>query len=273
MIPLPNPGEGGPVADSPNAGDATPVIPLPTPEQGQPIPDRPGDDESTAILPPGVILPNRPRGARVRFFNAAVGYPPFRVFLNHRRMAGFLSTSSITGYSTVSARYHTISISGTNGYIYLQKTILLEAGSTSTIAIINRPGGLDLLQINDLCCPPSDGSANFRVGNLALRSGPIDVLLGDGRTIYADVRFKEITSFKRIQPGAYQFLFAETNFLPIPENMDIESLDASFIGLSPDPQLVASLYVEIQRNANYTVYLLNNAPNSTAIQTVLVEDQ
>ena len=52
-----------------------------------------------------------------------------------------------------------------------------------TIAIIKTAGGLDLLQIPDRCCPPTSGYSSFRVGNLAYNSGPIDVLMSDGRVV------------------------------------------------------------------------------------------
>lgn len=54
-----------------------------------------------------------------------------------------------------------------DGYVYIQKTIPFEAGGRFTIAVINRPGGLDLLRITDNCCFTSLQAAHFRVGNLA----------------------------------------------------------------------------------------------------------
>ena len=81
----------------------------------------------------------------------------------------------------------------------------------------------DRLQISDRCCPPTGRYSNLRVSNLAYYSNPLDVLLADGRVIYADVRFKETTSYKRIRPGTYEFFFAETNLTPPPFHADIET--------------------------------------------------
>ena len=130
-----------------------------------------------------------------------------------------------------------------------------------------------MIQIPDICCGPANGTSNFRVSNLAYNSQSMDVLLGDGRVIYADVQFKETTVYKRIQPGAYQFIFAETNLMPMPSSSDIESLDEAFIGMVPENGIVASLYLNVQRNANYTVFLINNGPETNAIQTMVVEDR
>lgn len=253
VIPLPNPGEGGPVAN-PSAGGNFPVIPLPNP----------GGEN---------VLPGWPGVARIRFINAAVGYAPFRIFVNNRRAVNRLAFSEISDYGRFLAGYRTITVAGLGGYVYMQKTIPFEAGSTSTIAIINRTGGLDMLQIPDICCAPQDGSSNFRVSNLAYGSQPMDVLLGDGRVIYADIRFKETTSYKRIQPGEYQFIFAQTNLMPMPAYMDIESLDSAFIGMAPLPDTVLSLYLDVQSNTNYTVYLLDNTDGTGGMQTLVVEDR
>ena len=66
VIPLPDPGEGGPVA--PDIG-GTPVIPLPNPGEGGPV------------APGGGIgmVPGWPRWSSIRFLNAARSYPPFRI--------------------------------------------------------------------------------------------------------------------------------------------------------------------------------------------------
>ena len=165
-----------------------------------------------------------------------------------------------------------MTVTGTDGYVYIQKTIPFEAGGRFTIAVINRPGGLDLLRITDNCCFTSLQAAHFRVGNLARNSGALDVLLPDGRAVYSDVRFKEIASFKRIAPGAYEFLFAETNQLPAPAYSDIETLDSAFIGANPLPDTAASVYLQVTRGRAYTVYLLQNGQSYNAVSPLVVED-
>ncbi len=172
----------------------------------------------------------------------------------------------------MSSGYQTVTITGTDGYIYLQKTLPFESGGRFTIAIINRPGGLDLLKITDNCCAYPTRTAHFRVGNLARNSGALDVLLPDGRTVFTDVRFKEVTAFKRISSGAYEFLFAETNQLPAPAYSDIETLDSAFIGANPLPDTAASVYLNVSRGRAYTVYLLQNGQSYNAISPLIVAD-
>ena len=179
-----------PVADD---GAQIPVIPLPQSGRRRP-----------QVYPGGFIQPVQPiqplptvTYAAVRFLNAAYrlsglprlrGQPPCS-----QDCSNF---ASLSAYVRLAAGYQTVTVTGTDGYVYIQKTIPFEAGGRFTIAVINRPGGLDLLRITDNCCFTSLQAARFRVGNLARNSGALDVLLPDGRAVYSDVRFKEIASFK-----------------------------------------------------------------------------
>lgn len=282
VIPLPNPGEGGPVNGG-SSNNATPVIPLPNPGEGGPV-NNGGSGGATPVIPlpnpgeggpvgGGIVIPIWPRYATTRFLNAAFGYQTFRVLINNRRAVSWLNYGSLSAYSRVATGYQTVTVTGTDGYIYIQKTMLFQAGTPTTIAIINTASGLDLLQITDNCCTPAAGYANFRVCNLARNSNPLDVILADGRTVYSDVRFKEATAFKRIYPGTYEFLFAETNQTPMPAWLDIETLDSAFIGTYPIPNMVASLYMNIVAGMNYTVYLLSSGSVTNAVQTVVAADR
>ena len=285
VTPLPNPGEGGPVY-SEEDDSQSPAIPLPNPGEGGtaypgddsqiPVVPLPNPGEGGAVYPGNVIQPIQPLPtvtyAAVRFLNAAYGYPAFRVYVGNRRAASLLNFASLSAYVRLAAGYQTVTVTGTDGYVYIQKTIPFEAGGRFTVAVINRPGGLDLLRVTDNCCFTSSQAAHFRVGNLARNSGALDVLLPDGRAVYSDVRFKEITSFKRIAPGAYEFLFAETNQLPAPAYSDIETLDSAFIGANPLPDTAASVYLQVTRGRAYTVYLLQSGQSYNAVSPLVVED-
>lgn len=61
--------------------------------------------------------------------------------------------------------------------------------------------------------------------------------------------------------------------MPMPAYMDIESLDSAFIGMAPLPDTVLSLYLDVQSNTNYTVYLLDNTDGTGGMQTLVVEDR
>lgn len=284
VAPLPEPGEGGPVAPLP--GDENiPVVPLPEPGEGGPVAPLPGDKNFPVVplpnpgeggpvapLPSRPTLPGRPAYAAVRFLHAAYSYAPFRIYVQNTRMVRLLNYDAATNYLQAPAGYQTVTVTGANGYIYLQKTLPFPQATRFTVAIVNTASGLDLLQIPDTCCTPTHGYGGFRVSNLAYNSTALDVLLADGRVVYADVRFKETTAFKQIRPGIYQFFFAETNLMPMPDYLDIETLDSAFIGTSPAIQTAATLYLTVRPSVQYTVFLLASGSSVNAIQTLVLEN-
>lgn len=149
IVPLPNPGEGGAVFPGENAADALPVTPLPNPGEGGPV--FPGNPGSIIQPLPDVVIPVPARYAAVRFLNATYGYAAFRIYIDGMRAVNFLDSGSASGYIRLSSGTHTISVRGQDGYIYIEKSFLFISGTTSTIAVINRAGGLNLTKIADAC--------------------------------------------------------------------------------------------------------------------------
>lgn len=289
VIPLPNPGEGGPV-DSGN-GPNFPVIPLPNPGEGGPV--NPGNGSNIPVIPlpnpgeggpvgPIITVPIQPqppcffcgmgRTGRVRFLNAGYGYNPFRVYINNRIVVNNLGYAQLTPYGRVSGGFQTVTVTGRNGYVYLQKSMPFRADEVSTIAIINTASGLDLIQISDVPCNTPFNYSCFRVSNLAYNSRPLDVILADGRVVYSDVRFKETTAYKRIRPGTYQFYLAETDLRPMPRTQDIETLDADVVQFESSRSLASSSFT-VRANSNYTMYILSRGNTADAVQVMIVEDR
>ena len=278
VIPLPNPGEGGPVYPGDNMGGGEAVIPLPNPGEGGPV--YPGN---TVVGGGGwgcvncgttiTTVTNWRRTSAVRFLNAAYGYAAFRVFVGNGRFVSPLNYASVSSYGRFRPGYHTITVSGRDGYIYIQKSMLLQAGELSTIAIINTASGMDLLQIPDSRTTPVGGFANLRIGNLAYNSGPLDVIMSDGRVVYSDLRYKEVGAFKRIRPGVYQFFYADTDLSAMPAGIDIETMDSAWLGVYPPHETFGSLYLDVVSGVNYSVYLLQSGPNHNNIQNLILMDR
>lgn len=291
-LPL-NPGEGGslppygpgpwPGTGNGSSNGGTPIITWPEPS----TPSRPNTGTSNGCaniggssvcsggvsILPGIIGTVWPSAAKVRFLNAGYNYPSFRIFVGNRQFVNLLNYASATTYEQVNSGYQTVTVTGSNGYVYIQKAMPFQANSVTTIAIINTASGLDLLQITDSCCPPANGYSNLRIGNLAYNSGPLDVILSDGRVVWTDVQYKEVTAFKRIMPGTYQFFYADTNLMPMPTGMDIETQDSAWLGVYPSQETFGSMYLDVASNANYTVYLLQSGTGRNNIQNLILMDR
>ena len=139
---LPNTGEGGAVFPGEDAAQL-PAVPLPNPGEGGPV--FPG----VQPLPtnPGFVIPN----AAVRFLNASHGYPPLRVSIGGTRVVSLLSAGEASCYSRIASGVRTVTVMGSDGYIYLQRPLTFRAGRAYIVAVATRNGGLDLTQAEDTC--------------------------------------------------------------------------------------------------------------------------
>ena len=273
ITPLPNPGEGGPV-DSGNSmdnGAGVPVIPLPNPGEGGPVdsgrpnfppifrPIFPGGTGGSVTVIPGITFPcyncTATSFGRVRILNASTGYQPFYVYIGNWMVASGLSNGDITSYVQAASGTQTITVSGANGYVYIQKPVQVRASSSMTIAIINTASGLDIMEISDISCNAPSGTSCLRACNLSQNLGPFDVSIGNQNSSYmafTNVRYREVTPYTSFYPGWYQLYIARTGAYP--------------------STYVATAAANMSANNSYTLYMFN-APNATdGLRTMVVSN-
>ena len=296
VAPLPNPGEGGPVYDDSmdnNSGgngsfgddlSSIPVIPLPNPGEGGPVyngPDhnrpsggmwQPGHSHVPVYRPvfpsngsitifPGIGFPcynctTSSSLGRVRILNASSGYPPFNVSLGNWRIGEQLDNGDLTSYVQASSGFQTVTVSGTNGYIYIQKMITIRSGSASTVAIINTSTGLDLLEISDLSCNGPSCTTCIRACNLSPDLGPFDVALenrGNSYRTFTNVRFQEVTPFSSFAAGWYSIYVFRTNAFN-------------------NSNAIAAASASLKAGKSYTLYMFNDPSNTGGLRTLILSN-
>ncbi len=188
-------------------------------------------------------------GAGVRVLNAAVNYNPFTVRIDNRVFQSNLSQGEITQYGRVNQGYHTVSLTGSGGYVYLQKQVYIGDGMT-TLAIINTSMGVDVIAIEDMGCATNGRTACIRVGNLAAYSGDVNVALGN--LIFTSVAVGEVASFSRVNAGTYT---------------------ASIARAARPGNTLLNVPLNLAAGRIYTLYVMNWNPSADAVQTLLVEDR
>ena len=273
ITPLPNPGEGG-LVDSGNSmdnGAGVPVIPLPNPGEGGPVdsgrpnfppifrPIFPGGTGGSVTVIPGITFPcyncTATSFGRVRILNASTGYQPFYVYIGNWMVASGLANGDITSYVQAASGTQTITVSGANGYVYIQKPVQVRASSSMTIAIINTASGLDIMEISDISCNAPSGTSCLRACNLSQNLGPFDVSIGNQNSSYmafTNVRYREVTPYTSFYPGWYQLYIARTGAYP--------------------STYVATAAANMSANNSYTLYMFN-APNATdGLRTMVVSN-
>lgn len=270
VIPLPNPGEGGPLPSFPENDTSNdnnmPVIPLPNPGEGGPLPSFPSNNTGNPSSNPSIwgtvitmfprpIIPcyfcNTTQYGTVRFLNAAAGYNPFLIYINEQLVVNSLDNAEISQYGRVSAGTQTITVAGQNGYVYIQKTITVRSGASMTVAIFNTVSGLDFMVIPDNACFAGSRAGCFRTCNLSYTNPNVQVSLNGGFLTFRNVTYQEVTNFAYIPSQRYTIQVRNSN--------------------SRTPLVTST--VNIQPNASYTAYVFNWNPSKDAIRTLIVEDR
>ena len=165
--------------------------------------------------------------------------------------------------------------------LLLQKTVPLNANEIITFAIVNNAttGALELVRVSDSACSAQLGGLScLRMANFVLGDNALDLLLGDGRVLFSDVRYKENTIARRLRPGYFQFYVTNTPLRIEPRVADIEmdsssrTLDGSYIPGYGEVDVVTSFGLRARRGVMYTAYVIGQA-NTDEVQVVVAENR
>lgn len=268
-IPLPNPGEGGPV-DSGN-GSSIPMIPLPGPGEGGPVAPGPGWLPSIPSFPG--ISPQY--YGQVRFLNASTNAFPVNISIDGTAYAINSRFGTITNYDWVSDGFHTVTVRRASGLrsILLQQNFPFVSGQKVTLVLTDSAsGGLEMVRVVDTGCrnmPYNSGC--YRFANMAYSGSRFDLLLYGGETIFRNVGFQTVTSYKQAMAGSYQFYVTNSNTYAFLRELPIIVIGAIGTTVNTQQPLV-SFQVDINARQNYTTYLIGNTWSDTGLRALTVED-
>ncbi len=271
-IPLPFPGEGGPVYDP----GSKPVIPLPFPGEGGPV--YPGNSSGNiTVLPhPHPVPPSlSPQYfGQVRFLNASANTFPVTISIDGTPYAINSRFATISNYDWISDGFHTVTVRRTNGLrsILLQQTFSFVAGQKVTMVLTDSPsGGLEMLRVVDTGCRSLPyNSACYRLANMAYSGSNFDLTLTGGETVFRNVRFQKVTSYKQAIAGAYQFSLSNAGTFTFVRELPIIMIGAIVGGVIQQPLLTYS--VNIMAGRSYTSYVIGNTWSSNSLRVLTVED-
>ena len=259
-VPLPDYGEGGPTEDV----EQTPIPPLPDHGTG-------GPGTNTG-----------PAQAYIRFLNAVVDEgAPLRITLGSHLLETGLAPRNLTAYATVPAGFRTLAFYDARfpWIILYRSNLSLAADEVVTLAVVRSGGGIDLVRVDDRPYSGAVGRACLRMVNLIYNSPGLDLVLTDGRVVFTDTRFKEVSAYRRARPGRYDMYVAQTPCAPQQSDVDIETVEEMPVMLSnyflPGCGVVeplASFYQEARAGTRASIYLMGNWNVSPRMQVRIVEN-
>ena len=247
------------------------------PDTPQTLPSYPDVDGSAPPvypqpIPPIVTQPGQPvmRCCRVRFFHAAVQAGSLNVNVGSQRVASNLAFGNFSTYYCFAEGFRTVSLinAGSGRTLLLRKTVPMSYGEQLTFVIVNNAstGALELVRVNDTACSGQMGGFGcLRMANFLLGDTALDLLTADGRVLFSDVRYKETTLSRRLRPGSYSFLVANTPVRIEPRIQDVEMdqgewrISQRYLPGYGEMDLLLSFGMQARRGVLSTAYIIGQA--------------
>ena len=260
------------------------------PDTPQTLPSYPDVDGSAPPvypqpIPPIVTQPGQPvmRCCRVRFFHAAVQAGSLNVNVGSPRVASNLAFGNFSTYYCFAEGFRTVSLinAGSGRTLLLRKTVPMSYGEQLTFVIVNNAstGALELVRVNDTACSGQMGGFGcLRMANFLLGDTALDLLTADGRVLFSDVRYKETTLSRRLRPGSYSFLVANTPVRIEPRIQDVEMdqgewrISQRYLPGYGEMDLLLSFGMQARRGVLSTAYIIGQA-NTGEVQVVVSENR
>lgn len=260
------------------------------PDTPQTLPSYPDVDGSAPPvypqpIPPIVTQPGQPvmRCCRVRFFHAAVQAGSLNVNVGSQRVASNLAFGNFSTYYCFAEGFRTVSLinAGSGRTLLLRKTVPMSYGEQLTFVIVNNAstGALELVRVNDTACSGQMGGFGcLRMANFLLGDTALDLLTADGRVLFSDVCYKETTLSRRLRPGSYSFLVANTPVRIEPRIQDVEMdqgewrISQRYLPGYGEMDLLLSFGMQARRGVLSTAYIIGQA-NTGEVQVVVSENR
>ena len=260
------------------------------PDTPQTLPSYPDVDGSAPPvypqpIPPIVTQPGQPvmRCCRVRFFHAAVQAGSLNVNVGSQRVASNLAFGNFSTYYCFAEGFRTVSLinAGSGRTLLLRKTVPMSYGEQLTFVIVNNAstGALELVRVNDTACSGQMGGFGcLRMANFLLGDTALDLLTADGRVLFSDVRYKETTLSRRLRPGSYSFLVANTPVRIEPRIQDVEMdqgewrISQRYLPGYGEMDLLLSFGMQARRGVLSTAYIIGQV-NTGEVQVVVSENR
>ncbi len=278
VIPLPNPGEGGPVYPGNDPGQE-PVIPLPNPGEGGPV--YPGNNNGPVTwlpsFPPSTGTPcmSPQCFGQVRFLNASTNAFAVSICIDSTSYASNSRFGSVSGYDWIADGFHTVTVRRATGMrnILLQQNFPFVANQKVTMVLTDSAsGGLEMVRVVDTGCsnlPASSGC--YRFANMAYSGSSFDLLLTGGETVFRNVGFQTVTSYKQAVAGFYQFYVTDSSNYAFIRELPIIVIGAVATGSGVRQPLV-SFSANIIAGRNYTSYIIGNTWSGNGLRVLTIED-
>ncbi|MCY6370876.1 DUF4397 domain-containing protein [Clostridium ganghwense] len=141
----------------------------------------------------------------IRIFHASPDAPPVDVYANGKLIARNLPYKNFTEYLQVPAGNYNIKVFPTGKTInpVIDTNVTLDPETIYTVAAADTLANLKLIPYVDPIIPKVKNKAYVRFGHLSPNTPNVDITLPDGKILFGDVGFEDLTNYIAVDPGVY----------------------------------------------------------------------
>lgn len=195
-----------------------------------------------------MFIRNDSNATYVRLFHASPDAPPVDIYINNNLVFRSLAFGNFTEYVPLSMGNYKIEVypEGEKGKYILTQNIQIPENQVITVAAVGFLNDLELVSYTE--SNPNNlqvDMSRLRVINLSPNAPEVDVYI-DSNVAFTDIGFLDATDYLELSSGNYDL------------RINIAQNDEELLRLQPD----------LKSQKVYTVYMLGDSSNLTAIQSL-----
>ncbi len=189
----------------------------------------------------------------IRFLNASPGSPAVDIYFDGELVFDNIVYNELSNYLVVGPKEIHVQVfpTGEEGSPLLDTQLSIPASSTITAAIIGTMPNIGLMPIFFSAEVTQDSNALIRFVHLSLTAPAMDLAQADGRVLFTDVQYTQLTDFEKLTPGLYELQLQETG----------------------GGQVCATDELKAAERKAYTVYATGNWEGEPALDIFYYQDQ
>lgn len=146
-----------------------------------------------------------PKTSYLRILHASPKSPAVDVYINDMLKFKNLAYAAFTDYIEVITGEYNVKIypAGTKASPVLNKNLFVPPEKIYTVAAIGILPNIDVLPVPETKIMQPTDNAYVKFAHLSPNTGPVDIVLPDGKILFKNISYKEYTDYIQVPAGTY----------------------------------------------------------------------
>lgn len=197
----------------------------------------------------------------IRVLHGGVGLGELSVTIGDSVGIPFMMYGDITDYFTLQNGFQTVTVTTVDApkVVLFSQEMPFAAGTKVTFVVYKSIGGIDMRQVPEIPCFVVNSEYGcFRAINLLETSVAKNIITNDNRTIFSNVRYKEITDYVGLEEGGL--------YMSV---VDWQENDGVRPGTNKP---VVSFHLNVTAGHQYSIYIVDTEIPVEVVQILIIKN-